>query len=148
MSQHSYTRCWLHLIWATLRREKTLHSQAAKRVSDYLYQYSKERQIFMKKNFVNADHVHAVIDLPTNYSIEEIIKLLKGSSSHWINLEKLLPGKFSWGRGYAAFSVSHSNLKNVLEYIGNQAEHHRVKSFSEEYEEFIRRHGLVGYKDD
>ncbi len=102
----------------------------------------------MKKNYINADHVHALIDLPTHLSIEDLFQLLKGRSSNWINAENLTPGKFAWGRGYAAFSVSHSNLEKVVEYISNQAEHHRVKSFTEEYEEFIRKHGLVVYKED
>lgn len=59
----------------------------------------------MKVNYVNLEHVHAIIDLPTNYSIERVFKLFKGESSFWINDNKLLKRKFYWGRGYAAFSV-------------------------------------------
>ena len=81
----------------------------------------------MKINFVNADHVHALIDLPTNLSIEELIQLLKGSSSHWVNANNILRGKFAWGRGYGGFSVSESNVKRVAEYIAGQEEHHRVR---------------------
>jgi len=96
----------------------------------------------MKINFVNADHVHTLIDLPTNLSVEECIKLLKGSSSYFINQNSLTNNKFSWGKGYGAFSVSPSQLQKVEVYIRNQEEHHSVKSFSEEYELFLKKYDI------
>src|ERR1700730_854546 len=96
----------------------------------------------MKINYVNAEHVHTLIDLPTNYSIEETMKLLKGASSHWINQERIVAAKFYWGRGYGAFSVSQSNVNDVSKYIAHQEEHHRRKTFAEEYETFVRVYGL------
>ena len=71
MSLHSYSRCWLHLTWATLRRERMLPKRVGVKVSSFLYDYSREKGIFMKSNYVNPDHAHAVIDLPTKYSIEK-----------------------------------------------------------------------------
>jgi REP element-mobilizing transposase RayT len=73
------------LIWGTLNREKLLNKTAAARVSRYVAEYAEEQGMYMKINYVNADHVHALIDLPTAFSIEKVIQLLKGSSSHWIN---------------------------------------------------------------
>lgn len=96
----------------------------------------------MRINFVNADHVHTLIDLPTNLSVEECIKLLKGASSHFINKNRIINARFSWGRGYGAFSVSASQLEGVTAYIKNQEDHHRVKSFSEEYKLFIEKYGM------
>ena len=96
----------------------------------------------MKINYVNADHVHVLVDLPTALSIEELIQLLKGSSSHWVNANDILPGKFAWRRGYGVFSVSESNVKQVAAYIAGQEEHHRVRTFADELREFIERHGL------
>jgi REP-associated tyrosine transposase len=142
MSLHSYTKVWVHYIWSTHNREKVFSQKIRKTVSSYIYEYAKEKNIFMRINHVNADHVHALIDLPTNLSVEDCIKLFKGASSHYINLEKLLGNKFSWGRGYGAFSVSESNVEKVVKYIKNQDEHHRVKSFTEEYELFIQKYGL------
>lgn len=78
MSKHSYTRCWLHMIWGTLKREKLLPRDARVRVSEYLSNYAQEKQIYMKINYVNADHVHALIDLPTHLSIEDAFQLFKG----------------------------------------------------------------------
>jgi len=96
----------------------------------------------MKINYVNSDHVHALFDLPTRFSIEDVAKLLKGESSHWANQNRLVQGGMAWGRGYGAFSVSHSMVSEVAKYIADQAEHHRKKSFTEEYEAFIRAYGL------
>src|SRR6185295_11857406 len=140
MSLHSYSRCWLHLTWATLRREPMLPKPVGLKVSSFLYDYARSKKIYMKSNYVNPDHTHAVIDLPTNLSIEKVMQLLKGASSHWINANKMLRGTFSWGRGYGAFSVSHSNLDAVVRYIENQEEHHRRKSFAEEIAAFVEAH--------
>ena len=142
MSVHSYSRCWIHLIWGTLSRERLLNKKAAAGLSQYLVQYADEQEVYMKINFVNADHVHALIDLPTGFSIEKMVQLFKGSSSHWVNSNELITGKFAWGRGYGAFSVSHSNLDSVARYIADQEEHHRVRTFTDELREFIDRHGL------
>ncbi|MFC1782377.1 IS200/IS605 family transposase [Planctomycetota bacterium] len=142
MSKHSYTRCWLHLIWATLKRERTLHREACRKISNFLSEYAQSKEIYMKINFVNADHVHALIDLPANYSIEEVAHLLKGASSHWINQNEIITGRFSWGRGYAVFSVSHSQLAKIIDYIIHQEQHHHTKTFAQEYEEFIKAYGL------
>ena len=96
----------------------------------------------MRTNYVNAEHVHALIDLPTTLSIDDCLKLLKGSSSHHINFNRLVNNKFRWARGYGAFSVSESQLKKIVEYINNQEEHHRTKSFTEEYELFMKKYGI------
>lgn len=142
MSTHSYSRCWLHVVWETLRREPMLDNRAASKASANLVQYAQEKGIYMKINYFNSDHTHALIDLPTNLSIEQAIQLLKGSSSHWINANRLLKGRFAWGRGYGVFSVSHSNVDRVCKYIANQDAHHRKRTFEDEYQLFVRRYGL------
>jgi REP element-mobilizing transposase RayT len=143
MSLHSYTKIWLHLIWETHNREKLLIDTAAKIVSEYLFNYGKENKIFMKVNYVNSEHVHSLIDLPSNLSVENCLKLFKGASSHYVNENHLINGGFSWGRGYAVFSVSESQVDKVVLYIKNQKEHHRVKSFAEEYDEFLKKYNLL-----
>lgn len=92
----------------------------------------------MKTNYFNADHTHTLIDLPTNLTIENVIHLFKGSSSHWINQHRLIKGRFAWGRGYGAFSVSHSDVGRVAKYIANQDGHHRKRTFEDEYQRFVR----------
>jgi putative transposase len=147
MSIHSYSRCWIHAIWGTLNREKLLNKRAAADLSSYLGEYAEKQGVYMKINYVNADHVDALIDLPTAFSIEKLMQLLKGSSSHWINSNNVISGKFAWGRGYSAFSVSESSVNQIARYIANQEEHHRIRTFAEELKEFIDRHGLQ-WKDE
>ena len=147
MSLHSYSKVWLHLIWSTHNKEKVLLKGVRKQVSNFLYNYAEEKEINMKTNYVNAEHVHALVDLPTTLSIDECLKLLKGSSSHYINYNRLVNNKFRWARGYGAFSVSESQLKKVIDYINNQEEHHRTKSFTEEYELFMKRYGIKYVKN-
>ena len=147
MSLHAYSRVWLHLVWATLERRPLLAGPAASKLSAFLQDYAKEKGIYMKINFVNADHVHALIDMPTNLSVEELMQLLKGSSSHWVNERNWVAGKFGWGRGYGAFSVSESVVAEVANYIAKQEEHHRKRDFTEELKLFVERYGLKGRKD-
>lgn len=148
MSKHSYNKIWIHFIWETPNKEKILSKDARKQISNFLYDYCKGKGIFMKINFVNADHAHALVDLSTDISVEECIKLLKGSSSFYINKNRITKNKFSWGKGYGAFSVSASQLNNVMDYIRNQEEHHRIKSFTEEYQLFIKNYGIDVNEND
>ena len=147
MSLHSYSRVWLHLVWATLERRPLITTSAAVKLSTYLTQYASEKGIYMRINYVNPDHVHALIDLPTNLCIEDAMQLLKDSSSHWINENSLLAGKFGWGRGYGAFSVSHSGVGEVSNYVANQLEHHRKRSFAAELRRFVEKYELQWHDD-
>lgn len=148
MSLHAYSRVWLHLVWGTLGRRPLLPKPAAVRLSAFLADYAKQKGIYMKVNFVNADHVHALVDLPTNLSIEGMMQLLKGGSSHWVNEQNLVTGKFGWGRGYGVFSVSESGVSDVCAYIANQEDHHRKRDFSEELKLFVERYGLEWRTDN
>ncbi len=125
-----------------------LFQSAGARLSAYLSQYASENCIYLKINHVNPDHVHALIDLPTHLCIEEMMHLLKGASSHWINENGLVPGKFAWGRGYGVFSVSHSGVSKVANYIAAQEEHHRKRSFSEELKLLVQRYGLTWREEE
>jgi REP element-mobilizing transposase RayT len=147
MSLHSYSRVWLHSVWAALERRPLLDKPAAAKLSAYFYDYAKQKKIYMKINFVNADHVHALIDLPTSLCIEDMMQLFKGSSSHWVNQQNLVAGKFGWGRGYGVFSVSESGVAEVCAYISNQEEHNRKRDFAEELKLFVERYGLEWRKD-
>ncbi|MBI2928298.1 MAG: IS200/IS605 family transposase [Verrucomicrobia bacterium] len=147
MSLHSYSRVWLHLVWGTLERRPLLFKPIAPQVSAHLHECAKEKGIYMNINYVNPDHVHALIDLPTSLSIEAVMHLLKGESSHWINENGLVSGKFAWGRGYGVFSVSQSAVGEVAKYIADQEEHHRKKSLVEELKLFVKRYELEWHDD-
>ena len=148
MSLHSYSRVWLHLVWGTLERRPLLSKPVAAKVSAYLTDYASEKGIYMKINYVNRDHVHVLVDLQAKLAIDELMQFLKGASSHWINQSNLLPCKFAWGRGYGAFSVSHSGVDAVAKYIAAQEEHHHKRGFSEELRLLVERYGLRWHDDE
>lgn len=88
------------------------------------------------------DHIHALIMAPPIIAPCQIAQYLKGASSAWIHDEFPQLKNFSWQDGYGAFSVSKSNIPDVIRYIQNQREHHRTKTFQEEYREFLRANGI------
>ena len=88
------------------------------------------------------DHVHCLFLLNAQKSIAEVIKQIKGSASHWVNEQNLIPEKFAWQSGYGAYSVSESQLEKVFQCIKNQKTHHPKTTFSKEYDEFIKLHGF------
>lgn len=88
------------------------------------------------------DHIHILFLLHPQKSVSDIVKQTKGSSSHWINQNDLVNGKFAWQVGYGIFSVSETNVHKVQNYIKNQKEHHKKKTFKEEYTEFMKAYGF------
>jgi len=142
MAKHTYSKCLIHMVWGTKKREPVFDKRIQNMLSEYLRQYLENRKIHMYVNYVNADHVHVPFDLPTTKSIQEVAKLYKGSSSFWINKNRLTPHKFNWARGYGAFSVSRSHFNKVNKYILNQEEHHRKKSFSSAFSDFLNAYNI------
>jgi len=94
-----------------------------------------------------ADHVHILIGLKPSQSLSELMKYVKQDSSKWINQNNFLKVKFSWQSGYAAFSYATSQIPNVISYIQNQEEHHKKKSFTEEYLDFLKEYDIPFNKE-
>ncbi len=92
------------------------------------------------------DHVHILVGLKPAMSISDLVREIKNNSSNFINAQKFLKGKFAWQEGYGAFSYSHSQIDTVYRYIANQQEHHRTKTFKEEYIDFLQKFEIE-YKD-
>ena len=88
------------------------------------------------------DHIHALVMAPPTVAPSQIAQVLKGESSKWIHEKFDRLKEFSWQDGYAAFTVSQSNIPQVVAYIQNQREHHRRKTFQEEYLEFFQANGV------
>ncbi len=89
-----------------------------------------------------ADHVHIITTLPRTLSQAQFVETIKKASSKWIKALDARYRGFFWQRGYGAFSVSPSQLEAVLQYVEAQQEHHRTRTFQEEYRELLRKHGV------
>jgi putative transposase len=132
----------LHIIFSTKNREPWLDRDLRARMHAYLASICRDLGAgFVHANGV-ADHVHVVTTLPRTLSQAEIIEDVKKTSSKWIKTRDSKYRGFFWQRGYAAFSVSQSQLAAVLKHVDGQNEHHRTRTFQEEYRELLRKHGV------
>lgn len=139
---HSYTNIWIHGVFGTKNRQPLLTEDIRTDVHIHLREELEEKGCKVRRINGTSDHVHMLFILSKDWSIAQIMKAVKGESSHWINQKDNVKIKFSWQIGYGAFSVSESDANNVEQYIKNQAQHHRKMTFKEEYERFIQLHNL------
>lgn len=139
---NTYTALHYHIIFSTKDREPWLRHDIEERVWSFIGGIARENGMKSLRIGGMPDHVHAVLSLPPTLALSKALQHLKGGSSKWI--KEAIPGMqgFSWQDGYAAFSVSKSNLSEVLTYVEHQREHHRVKVFQDEYLAFLERHGI------
>ena len=138
-----YVRVWVHLIWSTKDRTPLLTKELRHQVINHIKANASNKGIFLATINGVSDHVHALVSIKADQTIAKVTQLLKGESSHWVNAEKLVHGKFEWQDEYIAISVSESMVEKVRKYIKNQEEHHRKKTFTEEYREFIEKYGFA-----
>jgi REP element-mobilizing transposase RayT len=131
----------VHLIWSTKHRERILFKEHSKQLFDHLIIKGKETNIPFEKLTIQPEHVHGLINLPTNQTIADFMNLIKGESSYWLN-RNVFQSKFSWQRGYGAYSVSASQLNKVKRYIDNQRKHHKRYPFTQEYEQWKQEYGV------
>src|SRR6266513_3128948 len=138
----SYLKVWIHLVWSTKNRKPLLLKEVRSILFPHIKKNAKEKGIYI--DFINGytDHIHILISLNREQSISGIVQLIKGESSYWVNQQKLIPERFGWQDQYFAVSVSESGINKVREYIKNQEEHHKKKTFQQEYEEFMQKYGF------
>jgi REP-associated tyrosine transposase len=138
----SLSKVILHIIFSTKDREPWLGSDVRLRVHAYLATICRDLGAELAHVGGVSDHVHIVITLPRTLSQAQLIEQIKKVSSKWIKSLDARYRGFFWQRGYGAFSVSPSQLEAVLQYVDAQQEHHRTRSFQEEYRELLRKHGV------
>ena len=133
---------WIHLVWATKKREPLLDKALHQKLFSHVRENALAKNIHI--DFINGhiDHVHLLVSLNADQTVANIVQLIKGESSYWINKNKLTLQKFEWQDDYFAVSVSESVINAVREYIKSQEEHHKKKTFQQEYEEFISKYGF------
>ena len=142
-----YIKIWVHLIFSTKNREKLISKDIKKKLITQIIDNGKLKNIYIDRVNGIEDHFHILLSLANDMSISKAAQLIKGESSYWLNTNKLCKFKFEWQDEYIALSVSESVLPKVRNYIDNQEEHHRKKTFIEEYNGFVKKYGfekLVG----
>ena len=131
-----------HIIFSTKNRVARLTRDIEQRLWAYLGGIVRKHKMTALQVGGIEDHIHALVLAPPTYAPSQIAQFLKGDSSKWIHEEFRTLRDFTWQDGYGAFTVSQSNLPEVIRYIQNQREHHRKKTFQEEYLEFLQKHGV------
>ncbi|MGZ4833731.1 MAG: IS200/IS605 family transposase [Terriglobales bacterium] len=136
---HAYARNYIHLIFGTKDRRPRIKPAFEPKLYAYLRGIAREYLIDVLEIGGGEEHVHMLLNLPPKVSLATAVRVLKANSSKWMNENGHL---FAWQQGYAALSVSVSNLDSVIEYIRRQPEHHKKRDFASEYTAFLRKHGI------
>ena len=143
-----FIKIYIHFVWSTKDRIPYLET---KEIRNAMWQHirdnGKAKGIFI--DFVNGhkDHCHCLVSLGTEQTISKVMQLIKGEAAFWFNKKGFINKKLEWQDEYFAVSVSQSALHTVRNYINNQEEHHKQKTFQQEYDEFFEKFGFEKLKD-
>ncbi|WP_149495413.1 IS200/IS605 family transposase [Roseiconus lacunae] len=138
----AFTNLLFHIIHSTKYREPTIRSEWQDDLYAYVGGIVRDQKGTLLKIGGVEDHVHLLAKLSPTIAISDVLRTPKSNSSKWINERSDVTRKFEWQSGYAAFSVSESQLPAVAEYTANQAEHHRKKTFQEEFLAILPKHHI------
>jgi REP element-mobilizing transposase RayT len=138
----TYTSLYIHSVFSTKNRQPLISAEIQSELWPYIGGIAENNKMKAIRVGGVTDHLHILLSLPPTISVSKAIQLIKGNSSKWINEKFDTRGKFQWQRGYGAFTINISMIETTIRYINSQQEHHRKKSFQEEYIEFLDRHHI------
>ena len=139
---NTYACLHYHIIFSTKDREARISDDTRQRLYDYVGGIIRAAKAKLVAIGGTRDHVHLLIGMGTEPSVAAVVSKIKANSSRWMNDTFTANPRFEWQRGYGAFAVSKSNIPEVKEYIENQVEHHRHRTFREELIAFLKHHGI------
>lgn len=139
---HSYLSNLTHCVFSTKERHKLITPEMQQRLWPFIGGIAKENGMKVIAIGGIADHVHLLLSLPATMPVAKAMQLVKGGSSKFIHETFPEQRTFAWQEGYGAFSVSISHVEETVAYIHRQAEHHRKKTFEEEFRAFLQKHGI------
>jgi putative transposase len=139
----SFGSLYFHLIFSTKHRAPMLVGDVPERLYAYIGGILRDEKGVLVAAGGMPDHVHLLVSLGRESSMSDALRQIKGSSSSWIHETFPDLSGFAWQVGYAAFSVSYSQIDSVKQYLATQAEHHRTVSFQDEFRTFLRKHDLA-----
>lgn len=138
----TYTNLLTHIIFSTKGRQRFITDEIKPRLHSYIGGIVRELHGTAYSVGGVSDHVHLLVSMPPAISISDAVRTIKTNSTRWIKQQDDALSNFEWQSGYGAFSVSQSNMNDVVKYIAEQDEHHRTQTFQEEYLTFLKRHGI------
>lgn len=135
---NTYTQLNMHVVFSVKGRENMLPAKIRPVIFKYISGILTNQNQFSLAVNGYKDHAHIFFEMQPTKSLSDIVRVVKSNSSKWINENKMVPGKFFWQEGYGGFSYSRSQRNNVIQYIMKQEEHHKKKTFQEEYLELLK----------
>ena len=138
----SYTKLTYHVVFGTKRRVKSIGEQVREPLYRYISEVIRDRSGHLIEIGGIEDHLHLLVNFSPARSVSNMIRDIKANAARWANGLTETKNRLEWQKGYSAFTVSHSNIESVRAYILNQREHHRTRTFEEEYTEFLKRHQI------
>jgi putative transposase len=144
---HTYTQMYVHLVFSPKNKEALIDEEWKTDLEKYITGIIQNHNHKLLAIGAMSDHVHIFIGYNVNHLIPDLVEEIKTSSNAWIKQNRLSKFKFEWQKGYGAFSHSRSQLDTVINYILNQKEHHKQKTFKDEYLEILKKNDMK-YNDE
>ena len=139
---NTYSQIYIHIVFSVQGRLNLIPKLHREELHKIITGIIGKRNQKLLSIFAMPDHVHILVGMRPSMAVSDLVRDIKAGSSNHINKEKLVKGKFSWQEGHGSFSHSKSQISQVANYISNQEEHHRKKTFKEEYLEILENLGI------
>lgn len=136
---NTYTQIYIQIVLAVKGRQNLISKENREELHKFITGIVSNRNQKLFAVFAMPDHVHILVSMSPVISISDLVRDIKAGSSKFINEKRWMNGKFNWQEGYGAFSYSKSSVDSVIKYILNQEEHHKKKTFKEEYFDFLQK---------
>ncbi len=136
---NTYTQIYIHVVYAVQGRQSLIPTSRKEELFKYITGIVKNRGQKLIAINGTSNHVHIFIGMKPTIALSDLVRDIKAGSSGFINEKKWLRGKFNWQDGFGAFSHSHSEIDDVVQYIKSQEEHHRETTFREEYTTLLKK---------
>lgn len=138
----TYSQIYIQIVFAVRNRDALIHQTWEERLYKYITGIVQNKEQKMLAINGMPDHIHILIGMKPSCCLSDLVREIKKSSSEFIAENKFCKHAFNWQEGYGAFSYSHSQLDDVIAYINNQKEHHKKKTFKEEYTGFLKKFNI------
>ena len=139
---NTYTQLYVHVIFSVKRRSNLISPVWKEQLFQYITGIITHKNQKMMAINGMTDHLHILIGLKPDCKLSDLVRDIKSNSSKWINENNFVAGKFEWQTGFGAFTVGQSQIKRVVNYILNQEEHHKKKTFKDEYITFLKAYQI------
>jgi putative transposase len=135
---NTFTQLYIHLVFSPYKRENIILESFRERLEKYICGIVSNKGSKPLAIYCMSDHMHLLVGLNPSNCISDLVRDIKSNSTNFMNQEQFIPGKFSWQKGFGGFSYSRSHMDKVVKYILNQPEHHKKRTFQEEYLELLK----------